>query len=317
MATTRSTRTRLESTPRSPIFLTHPPILANEYRDKLIGACIADPYDPTKDYTSIDEPYPIELRPKIDPKPVDIDNYYDVLNTSSNKHVKATFERIITAFFERNNETTEAREAASAKWWKMETPQENFRTLMSDKGYYESVFALLDRNSGGPVYLVTNILVLSAPKIDKAKASSRRDGASAAVPDPQTHGTTNIVDVGGEVGRSTEGSTGGQFRHEMIVGLGVYEVYLAKPPATSRLRGIFRRKNLDPTILPVPVNEQVLRHLRMGRYQAQPYDGAKFMSHSAEEKGDQPQGSGNALGFALYFPEESADEAASVSRPRS
>ncbi|KAF3019281.1 hypothetical protein E8E14_007348 [Neopestalotiopsis sp. 37M] len=297
--------------PESPIFLTHPPILASEYRDKLIGACVANPYNPTNAYSSADRPWPKELIPRIDPKEVEIDNYRDVLDRSSTSHAKAVFEKIITLFFERDSNTTEAREAASAKWWSMETPQDHFERLMEQSSYRNSVLKLLKKNQGNPVYLVTNILVLSAPKVDKTRRTSRKDGASAAIPDPHTHGATNIVDVSVGAGRSTEGSIGGQFRHEMIVGLGVYEVNVPKPKATSWFRRIFKKEDPELTTLAVPINDGVLREVRMGRKLAKAPDGATFMGGKAEKEMDsEPQSDDQGLAFKLYFPQDSVDGSA-------
>lgn len=313
----KNAKSPLVERPENPIFLTNPPILASENRDKLIGACVANPYIPLNAYSSADGTWPRNLVPKIDPEEVPIDNYRDVLDRSSNSHVKAVFEKIITAFFERDSNTTEAREAASARWWSMETPDDNFEKLMQHQSYKDSVLKLLKKNQGKPVYLVTNILVLSAPKVDKAKKTSRKDGASAAVPDPHTHGATNIVDVSVGASRSIEGSSGGQFRHEMIVGLGVYQVTIPKPMAASWIRRIFKRKNPELTTLAVRINDGVLREVRMGRELAKAPDGATFMGGKAgKEVDNESQSDDQGLPFKLYFPQDSVDSSASYSRSK-
>jgi hypothetical protein len=296
----------IKTRPRNPLFLTYPPILASEFRDKLMGACVANPYDPTNDYSSAEGPRAIDVRSEIDPRPVEINNYYSLLNTSSNAGVHATFEKIVNAFFETEADSEVARQAAKAKWWKMETPLKHLERLLADDRYRDSVLELLRRNPGEPVYLVTNMLVLSAPQIDRAQASSTHAGLEAGVPDPHTQGTTNIVELGAEGGHSNESATGGQFMHEMIVGLGVYPIYLSKPKPAG-LCGLLQRKNPDPIIRAVPISDRVLRDLRMGHSLARPPDGAQFMSRKkvADETTDEAvaRNSEKSLDFALYFPE--------------
>ncbi|KAI1505236.1 hypothetical protein F5X99DRAFT_368784 [Biscogniauxia marginata] len=286
--------------PRNPLFLTCPPILASEYRDKLMGACVVNPYDPIHAYSSARGQKPIDTLPQIDPIPVEIDNYYNILNASSNAKVKVKFDQIISLFFERDGSSTEAREAASAKWWKMETPHDHFQDLMADSGYRDSVVALLRKNPKEPVYFVTNILALSTLKMDKAFQLSTKSGGHAGVRDPKT-GISTQLDA--EVGHSADRSAGGEFLHEMIVGLGVYEIYLTKQESW-RWRAALKKRNSDHIIQSVPVPERTLHDLRMGSSLATPPDGARFLSKSNPNKDPStPKSMDSTPAFELYFPE--------------
>ncbi|KAK8063919.1 hypothetical protein PG996_008571 [Apiospora saccharicola] len=231
----------LKSRTKTPIFLLSEPILASDFRDKLMGACVVRPYDPLYAFSSFKGPVPIELQPEIDPNPVDIDNYSSVLNQSTSTKVKAAFERIINIFFEKNGDSNEARHAAKAKWWKMVSPHDQMESLIQNPTYEDSVMRLFDRYPNeAHVYFVTNILVLSTLKAERGIGRSTNGGVDAGVPDPYT-GTT-VAQLGAEHGSSYERNISAEFRHEMIVGLGVYPIRrrAEKKSRGAGLRTLFR-----------------------------------------------------------------------------
>ncbi|KAK7967267.1 uncharacterized protein PG986_001544 [Apiospora aurea] len=305
------TMNNLKSRPRTPIFLISEPILASEYRDKLMGACVVKPYDPLYAYSSFRGPVPLELQPGIDPRPVDIENYSSVLNRSSSTKVKATFERIINTFFERDGSSTEARHAATAKWWKMDSPHEQMDGLMEDPAYKDSVLRLLDRNPGEKfVYFVTNILVLSTLKVQRGAGRSTNAGVDVGVPDPHTGNT--VAQLGAEHGASTERSVSAEFRHEMIVGLGAAG---EKKGRGAGFRSLFRgRRKGDEGdgekmaagrgYRDEPITERILHEIKMGNSMAEPADHAQFMSHKKVSTESSPNASSESvLDFELYFPD--------------
>ncbi|KAK8058561.1 hypothetical protein PG994_009009 [Apiospora phragmitis] len=278
----------LKSRPKTPIFLISEPILASEYRDKLMGACVVKPYDPLYAYSSFRGPVPLERQPGIDPRPVDIENYSSVLNRSASTKVRAAFERIVNAFFEKDGSSTEARHAAKAKWWKMDSPHEQMDGLMEDPAYRDSVMRLLDRNLDVEfVYFVTNILVLSTLKL------------------------------GAEHGASNKRNVSAEFRQEMIVGLGVYPIrrLVEKKSRGAGLRNLFKGRSKGDGVdgdraiagrgyRDEPITERILHEIRMGNSMAAPANGAQFMSHKKGSAESSPNvSSESVLDFELYFPD--------------
>ncbi|KAK7934989.1 hypothetical protein PG985_000484 [Apiospora marii] len=311
------TMDNLKSRTKTPIFLLSEPILASDFRDKLMGACIVKPYDPLYAFSSFKGPVPIELQPEIDPNPVDIENYSSVLNRSSSTKVKATFERIINTFFEKSGDSTEARHAAKAKWWKMVSPHEQMESLIKHPAYEDAVMRLFDRNPKEKyVYFVTNILVLSTLKVERGTGRFTNAGVDVGVPDPHTG--TAVAQLGAEHGTSNERSVSAEFRHEMIVGLGLYPIRRQAGKKKGRgagLRSLFRgRRRGDEgdgdkaaagdLYAGQPIAERTLHEIKMGNSMAEPKDYAQFMSHKKGSAESSPNASSESvLDFELYFPD--------------
>lgn len=306
----------LESKPKSPIFLLHSPLLAGRYRERLFGACVADPYQPAKAFAPANGPKAIDIIPGneegsvgIDPDPVIIDNFYSVVNSSSNTEVRSRFEQLVKAFFNKDQSSQEAKQAATAEWRSMERPLDFFHELIKNKAYQQEIMNEFNKRPGEPLYFVTNMLVLSAAKMDKGAVGGAIAGASATVPAPHTNGTTIMAEVGGEHSSRSGRQTGGQYRHEMIVALGVYEITLQKPK--TRILSYFRKRKNTTTMLKamhIDGNTKVLRDLKMADSLTEPPDRAEFMSQKVGkvqgEKGEERlrKESENSLPFETYYP---------------
>jgi len=279
------------------VFLLCPPILAED-RDQLLGACVVDPTNPTEklspsgnDEEGLPKKSALQILPDMDPNPVEIKNYRDIKRRGATSRAKLAVEEIFTLFFKDSTEQSIAREAAHARWWKMQRPHDRFRELLKDEQYKDGVIELLKRvkKKGDPVWFVANVLVLSTMKSNTRTGHAIRGDFSVAAPDPNTFGLTEMAHIGVGAEQTREDHVGVVFPKEMIIGLGVYKVYLSKPKKQGRWSPFKRRHNPDEIIQTIELSPKELRDLRMGFSLEMPLpdDRVRLMSQNGEKPSEE------------------------------
>ena len=218
---------------KKPLWLISPRLDASQYRDRLIGSVVKYPDLPTERHI----PYkkttalPRDIVPSLDPPPVQVRNVRFWQSRIQDVSVSATLNEILEVFGERAREDSTERTATVARLWHMDSPGEQFKELLKDKGYFDELFELLQTAEGHQAYFVTDIVTLVNLEETDKTARGRGGGANVDLPLGLKAPGVQVgfsAAAGAKVNVRRERGHAGTYTDEVIVFLGYRRVRLER-----------------------------------------------------------------------------------------
>jgi hypothetical protein len=211
------------------LFLIDPPIPAEEFRESLWGALVRKPYKPTDGFSSYEKGNPMAMVASLKPQISPINNYEEVINRNYNAEVKAKFQHVLQAFWNREQTHDQSRKATQAQYWHMTNPRTQLRRLWDNKGYQKDVLDFIRDEEIDPkdgLLFVTSMLTLADMEHKEAAAKSTGGGGGLTIPNPQNGST--IAEIGVSVDTGSQRLVAGTFQGSVIVAIGYHEVTFEK-----------------------------------------------------------------------------------------
>ncbi|KAM7206573.1 hypothetical protein V8F20_002699 [Naviculisporaceae sp. PSN 640] len=219
------------------LFILDNTLSAAEYREKLMGAFVVNPHNPSYRYRPVDPRRPIKVVPGMDPKPVLIRDIQKIVNTTHEKEFRAKIQNLLDGHFGKDQSSSTESTAKIARKYTMDQPPDQLLALLKDKKVFDEVLELYETDPGakntGKLYFVTFIVTFSGWKFGKSDGAGKELGMGVTLHEPNTQLSAQ---VGGSGKATVENITSGEYTEEMIFGIGYHTVTLEKKKGFARLK---------------------------------------------------------------------------------